>query len=348
LTDSSEPLTSPGEDDVDDVLGRQRTAGRDRATIAIGPLQRRGEIPTSSAISRSRASVSFSPECTPPPGQPDVASALVVPAEQDALAPGQERRDANPRLDHCVRAPTPEEPKPPVPRALAASSSSSTTRTLGLSTTTSCATRAPGSTVNGSRPCRLLSSLQLIGRCKAQLLPVGEIELDDAAVGDRERDDGRRAAAVGDYEARRAVHDRRPAIGQEAGTAGQYLFGNLGRATNPDDQRRAIALMVSLFERGLGKGEAIARASRAPEDAAFPQERRCRSRLVDAGSGVCGPLRIGGVRAAWDCRPLISACREAKCRVTRPTGRRAAGAASLDIPVLAEVAAESVAVEAEE
>jgi uncharacterized membrane protein YccC len=35
------------------------------------------------------------------------------------------------------------------------------------------------------------------------------------------------------------------------------------------NERRAIAVMVSLFERGLGRGEAIAQASRAGDDASF-------------------------------------------------------------------------------
>jgi hypothetical protein len=35
------------------------------------------------------------------------------------------------------------------------------------------------------------------------------------------------------------------------------------------NERRAIAVMVSLFERGLGRGEAIAHASRAGDDASF-------------------------------------------------------------------------------
>jgi hypothetical protein len=37
-------------------------------------------------------------------------------------------------------------------------------------------------------------------------------------------------------------------------------------------QRRSVARMVSLFERGLGRGEAIARASRAADDAAFRRD----------------------------------------------------------------------------
>jgi hypothetical protein len=42
------------------------------------------------------------------------------------------------------------------------------------------------------------------------------------------------------------------------------------RALRPaDDQRRTVALMIALFDGGLGKGEAIARASRAANDAAF-------------------------------------------------------------------------------
>jgi hypothetical protein len=35
------------------------------------------------------------------------------------------------------------------------------------------------------------------------------------------------------------------------------------------NERRAIAVMVSLFERGLGRGEAIAQASRVGDDASF-------------------------------------------------------------------------------
>jgi hypothetical protein len=36
-----------------------------------------------------------------------------------------------------------------------------------------------------------------------------------------------------------------------------------------NNERRAIAVMVSLFERGLGRGEAIAQASRVGDDASF-------------------------------------------------------------------------------
>jgi hypothetical protein len=37
----------------------------------------------------------------------------------------------------------------------------------------------------------------------------------------------------------------------------------------PKGERRSMASMISSFERGLGKGEEIARASRAGDDAAF-------------------------------------------------------------------------------
>ena len=83
--------------------------------------------------------------------QPDVPPALVVAAEQDAVAPAQERRDADPGLAPSRRlASTPDEPRPPAPRSVSGSSSTSSSRTDAASTRTSCAIRIPGSTTNGS------------------------------------------------------------------------------------------------------------------------------------------------------------------------------------------------------
>src|SRR6202166_5237106 len=75
------------------------------------------------------------------------AAGLLVPAEQDAILPAQDGRDADAGLLHQWL----DDPKPRTPRSLSGSASTSTGSTLATGTTTSCAMRIPGSTTNSSR-----------------------------------------------------------------------------------------------------------------------------------------------------------------------------------------------------
>ena len=139
-------LRLAGEDDVDDVLRRQGAARRDQSTIAIGPSNGAPRDPdllgdlAVECIDQRLAGVHAATR-----KQPDIASALVVPAEQDAVAPAQERRDADPRLCGRSRGLGRQRPTSPirrsrarlVPRSLSESSSTSSSRTLATSTTTS-------------------------------------------------------------------------------------------------------------------------------------------------------------------------------------------------------------------
>ena len=81
--------------------------GAIESTIATGPSTGiSSSTPTSSASSRWRARTRLSPEFTPPPGRSQYSrSVLLVPAEKDASAPAQDRRDADAGLGrhHDVR-----------------------------------------------------------------------------------------------------------------------------------------------------------------------------------------------------------------------------------------------------
>jgi len=61
----------------------------------------------------------------------------------------------------------------------------------------------------------------------------------------------------------------------------------------PAEKRRAMASMLALFARGLGKGEAIARASRAADDAAF-------RRNVDAALALLARAQAHARRSGLD------------------------------------------------
>src|SRR5439155_7542452 len=76
--------------------------------------------------------------------QPVLTPGLLLPAEEDAVLPAHEHRDAEAGLSH-QRA---EEPKPRTPRSDCGSSSTSTSSTSGSGRITSCAIRIPGSTTN--------------------------------------------------------------------------------------------------------------------------------------------------------------------------------------------------------
>jgi hypothetical protein len=61
----------------------------------------------------------------------------------------------------------------------------------------------------------------------------------------------------------------------------------------PKGERRGMASMISAFERGLGRGEEIARASRAGDDAAF-------RRTVDAALDALAKARAAADRYGLD------------------------------------------------
>ena len=127
--------------------------GAIESTIAIGPSSGGASIPTSSAISRSSASISVSPEWTPPPGSSQTSRPrLSWRQSRMPLAPAQERRDADPGLgaDHAPSRPT-RRAEAAVRRARSrAARRPRAARTAAASTRTSCAIRMPGSTTNGS------------------------------------------------------------------------------------------------------------------------------------------------------------------------------------------------------
>src|SRR5687767_9123417 len=145
------PLDLAREDDVDDVLRRQRPSGRDRVDDGDRALEGRcadphllGELPTERVHQRLARVDAAARE------EPDVPPALVVAAEQDPVAPAEERRDADARFHphQGALAVRPDDPWPRVPRSVSDSSSSSSSLTPATSTSTSCAIRIPGSTTN--------------------------------------------------------------------------------------------------------------------------------------------------------------------------------------------------------
>src|SRR5438874_8846920 len=137
-----------GEDDVNHVLGRERTHGCDRIDDRDRPLDRQlvrdPELLDQLTVQRSDEALARVHAASRK--QPVVAIALLVPAEEDAPAPAQDRGDANPRLGHQL----PDDPWPRTPRSVTGSSFVSASSSSGTSSTTSCAMRIPGSTTKRS------------------------------------------------------------------------------------------------------------------------------------------------------------------------------------------------------
>ena len=139
------------EDDVDDVLRRERARGRDGVDDRHRPLERHLAVEAEllPQLAAQRLHEALSGVDAAAGQQPVLAAVLLVPAEQDAVAPAQDCGHANARLEHHDPRQPPEEPKPAAPRTVSGSSSSTMTSTSGTGVTTSCAMRMPASTVNG-------------------------------------------------------------------------------------------------------------------------------------------------------------------------------------------------------
>src|SRR3954452_19127907 len=133
------------EDDVHDVLRRERALRRDRVhdrdRTFDGQLVLDSDLLAKLAV--QRVDEALARVDTAAGEQPVLAAiGLAVAAKEDPVLPAQERRDADPRL----HAHTFELPKPRTPRSLSGSSSTSTGSSHGTCRTTSCAMRIPGST----------------------------------------------------------------------------------------------------------------------------------------------------------------------------------------------------------
>ena len=136
------------EDDVDDVLRGEAANRRDRVGDSDRPLDRHLVVdphllPQLAVEGVDEAFARVHPAARE---EPVLAAALLVPAEQDAPLPAQDRGDPDARLHHGC-----EEPKPRTPRSLSGSSSTSASSSSGTGRTTSWAIRIPGSTTKGSR-----------------------------------------------------------------------------------------------------------------------------------------------------------------------------------------------------
>ena len=139
-----------GEDDVDDVLSDEQALRGDRVDDGDGSFERQilphadllAELPPQ-RFDKALAAVDAAA------GQQPVlpAARFLVPAQEDASLPAEERGDADTRLE---RHQADELPKPFSPRSVSGSSATSTGSGVATGTTTSCAIRIPGSTTNVS------------------------------------------------------------------------------------------------------------------------------------------------------------------------------------------------------
>ena len=143
------------EDDVDDVLAVGSGPRRDRVDDGDGPLERHihpvveqpGLLPQ---LAPQRVDEALTQAHAPAREQPDLAgrpSRVEAAGCDPASAESRTREFWAPSSRHVD-----DEPNPWVPRSLAVSSSTSTRRTAATGTTTSCATRIPGSTEKASSP----------------------------------------------------------------------------------------------------------------------------------------------------------------------------------------------------
>src|SRR5262249_23244721 len=136
-----------GEDDVHDVLARERPSRGDRVDKRYRPLERDVSVDADLLVELAPEGLyeALASVHAAAGGQPVALVALLVPAEQQPVAPPQHGRNPDARLAGHV----PEEPKPAVPRSVSGRASTSTGSGSATGTTTSCAIRMPGSTVNG-------------------------------------------------------------------------------------------------------------------------------------------------------------------------------------------------------
>ena len=129
------------------MLRRQRETGRDRVDDRDRALERwRHDPDLLGDLALERVHQRLARVNAAAREQPDVAPALVVPAEQDAVTPPEERRDADPRL----RADHPDEPNPAAPRSLARELLQLDQVHARRLDRTSCAILIPGSTTKAS------------------------------------------------------------------------------------------------------------------------------------------------------------------------------------------------------
>src|SRR3954454_16822168 len=138
-----------GEDDVHDVLRRERPLRRDRVDDRDRPLD--GQlvlIPALFAQLAVQRVLEALARVDAAAGQkPVLATVLLVAAEQDPVLPAEDGGDADARLHRHQWL---ELPKPRSPRSLSGSDSTSTGSTPGISMIRSCAMRMPGSTTTVS------------------------------------------------------------------------------------------------------------------------------------------------------------------------------------------------------
>src|SRR4051812_4851727 len=139
-----------GEDDVDDVLGREGTLRRDRVDDRDRPFDGNLVLDPDllAKLAVERVGEALPGVHTAARQEPVVASpGFLVLAQEDAVLPPQHGGHTDARLE---RHHTADEPNPRTPRSLAGSSSTSTGSTPGTCRTTSCAIRIPGSTTKRS------------------------------------------------------------------------------------------------------------------------------------------------------------------------------------------------------
>lgn len=132
------PRDVRGEDHVDDVLAVGIALGGDRLDDCDRPLERdlgtfweeACLLPELSPERPYEALTALDPTSGK---QPHLVWAFLVPDEENASAPAQDRRDTNPGFhDQCA-----DDPKPRPPRSVDASSATSTSRTVAMVAMTS-------------------------------------------------------------------------------------------------------------------------------------------------------------------------------------------------------------------
>ena len=315
-----------GEDDVDDVLRRERALRRDRVDERDRALDRRSRPrcrPPRAARGAARRRGSR-PPLTPPPGSSQYSPRPAFSWRQRRMrsCPAQHRRDADARLERHQAV----ESRSRARRARCPGSSSTSTGSApATGMTTSCAIRMPGSTTNVS-------------------LGVGV-----------QQDDLQLAAVAGVDEARR-VHDRDPVLRREPRArldeAGVARPGSRPRARCRPVARSPGAELDALARREVEPRVAGVRAHRARPRRRAAAESGARSRSAGRLGDEYGAKRRISRRgqaarrrarprscpraprsarrartARSACRPRRTAAAAARARSARRTARRSARAA---------------------
>src|SRR5712692_6765720 len=137
-----------GEDDVHDVLARERALRRDRVDDRHRAFD--GDVLVDpdllSELALERVDDALAGVDAAAGEQPVLLARLLVTAEQNRAAPVEHGRNADARLGGHAR----DDPNPRSPRSLSGSSSTTSSSTAGSCRITSCAMRIPGSTSNAS------------------------------------------------------------------------------------------------------------------------------------------------------------------------------------------------------